>query len=245
MRHLELRRGTRLLALRVHCGLVTGNVNALAALARHVGSEVDRKPERVVQGEDGFAIDQVALPAKRAFEDLHAVFQRFGKAFLLCQQGFLDTLRCSYQFRIGRAHLQHEILHQLVKERPALAQLVAMAQGAANDPAQYVATPVVGRNHAVDDQEAAGANVVRNHLQGRQRQVITAGFTRGSADQALEQVDFIVAVHMLQHRCDALESHAGVNAGLGQARHGAIGLTVELHEHQVPDLDIAIAIGIR
>jgi hypothetical protein len=38
----------------------------------------------------------------------------------------------------------------------------------------------------------------------------------GRRQQAHEQVDLVVAVHMLQHRGQALQAHAGVHAGLGQ-----------------------------
>src|SRR5436309_15020745 len=49
----------------------------------------------------------------------------------------------------------------------------------------------------------------------------------------------------LQHRGDALETHAGVDRGLGQRMHHALVIPVELHEHQVPDLDIAVAVRLR
>src|SRR3569833_1094063 len=37
-------------------------------------------------------------------------------------------------------------------------------------------------------------------------------------------------------------AHAGVDAGLGQRVHGARFVAVELHEHVVPDLDVAVAV---
>jgi hypothetical protein len=61
-------------------------------------------------------------------------------------------------------------------------------------------------------------------------------------DQRLEQVDLVVAVHVLQHRGQPLQAHAGVDAGLGQRRERAGGVALELHEHQVPDLDVAVAV---
>ena len=39
----------------------------------------------------------------------------------------------------------------------------------------------------------------------------------------------------------ALEAHAGVHAGRGQVGARAVQVVVELHEHQVPQLDIAVA----
>ena len=66
--------------------------------------------------------------------------------------------------------------------------------------------------------------------------------SRGGGDQALEQVDFIVGVHALQHGGDAFQAHAGIDTGTRQARHVAGGVALELHEHQVPDLDVAVAV---
>jgi hypothetical protein len=42
---------------------------------------------------------------------------------------------------------------------------------------------------------------------------VGAGFAAGSLDQCLEQVDLVVAVHMLQDGGQALQAHAGVHAG--------------------------------
>jgi hypothetical protein len=55
---------------------------------------------------------------------------------------------------------------------------------------------------------------------------------------------------VLQHRGQAFQAHAGVDAGLGQLVHHVraallVDLTIELHEHVVPDLDVAVAVFIR
>ncbi len=49
-------------------------------------------------------------------------------------------------------------------------------------------------------------------------------------------------MHVLQHRRQALQAHAGVDAGLGQLVHHAVFGAVELHEDVVPDLDVAVAV---
>ncbi len=117
-----------------------------------------------------------------------------------------------------------------------------MAQRAAHDAAQHVAAAFVAGDHAVDDQERAGADVVGDDLQRVVFQVLDAGFARGGGDQVLEQIDFVVGMHALQHGGDAFQAHAGVDTGARQARHVAGGVALELHEHQVPDLDVAIAV---
>src|SRR5512139_206667 len=51
-------------------------------------------------------------------------------------------------------------------------------------------------------------------------------------------------MHALKHRSDALEAHARVHAGFGEGRHRSFVVPVELHEHEVPYLDVAVAFGL-
>jgi len=146
------------------------------------------------------------------------------------------------QFGIGHAHLGHQRRHHLPEEIAAHAEHPAVAQGTADDPAQHVAAALVGRQHAIDDQEGAGADVVGDHAQGFVFDIRCGGQPGRDADQVLEQVDLVVGMLVLQHRGQALQTHAGIHAGRGQRRQRAIGLAVELHEHQVPDFDVAVAI---
>ncbi len=78
------------------------------------------------------------------------------------------------------------------------------------------------------------------------------GAVRGDAtelgrgrDQGLEQVDIVIVVDALQHRGDALEPHAGVDRRPRQRDALAARLLLELHEHEIPDLDEAVAVGVR
>ena len=86
--------------------------------------------------------------------------------------------------------------------------------------------------------------MVGNHFQGRVAQIGTTRFTRSGTNQGLEQVDIVIAMAVLQNRCQTLQAHAGINAGRGQGFDGTIGLHVKLHEHVIPDFDVAVAIGI-
>src|SRR5690606_8888130 len=56
---------------------------------------------------------------------------------------------------------------------------------------------------------------------------------------------FVIGMHVLQHSRNTLQAHAGVHTRLGQRRHGAVGGTLELHEHQIPYFDIAVAVFFR
>ncbi len=126
------------------------------------------------------------------------------------------------EFGIRAAHLRDEIGDELVEERPLAAELVAVADSAPHDPAQHVAAALVAGDHAVDDEERAGADVVRNDLQRIVREIGNVSLARRGLDERLEQIDFVVAVHVLQHGRDPLEAHAGIDARLGQRRHVAL-----------------------
>ena len=135
---------------------------------------------------------------------------------------------------------------QLVEERLLLAELVAVADRAADDPAQHVAAAFVAGNDAVDDQERARADVVGDDLERRVVEVGRVPVSRAAAlISVLEQVDLVVRVHVLQHRGEALEAHAGVDAtAWAAACSSPLVVAVELHEHEVPDLDVAVAVGV-
>ena len=71
---------------------------------------------------------------------------------------------------------------------------------------------------------------------------VGAGQLRNRADQGYEQVDVVIVVLALQHGRDTLEPGAGVDRGLRQRiAHAALEL-LELHEHEIPDLDEAVAV---
>ena len=96
------------------------------------------------------------------------MFERFAEAFFFLLEHLRHALGGGGQLGIGLAHLGDQVGHQAVEERLGLAQLVAVAQRAADDAAQHVAAAFVAGNHAVDDQERAGADVVGEDVYKRQ-----------------------------------------------------------------------------
>ena len=52
-----------------------------------------------------------------------------------------------------------------------------------------------------------------------------------------EHVGVVVAVLALEHGAEALEAHSGIDVLCGEGFEMAVGLALELHEHQVPYLD--------
>ncbi len=74
---------------------------------------------------------------------------------------------------------------------------------------------------------------------------IDAARLGAGADQRAHQIDVVIVVLALQHRGDALEPHAGVDRGARQRDALAAGQRFELHEHEIPDLDEAVAVRLR
>ena len=155
-------------------------------------------------------------PGQGLLQDLHAVIQGLGELLFFGEQGFLHLCLQLHQLRIGIAHLLDQGRHQFVEERTGGAQLITVAYGPANDTAQYIPATFVARQHAVGDQECAGADVIGDDSQRIMFQVGDAEYARRRADQGLEQVNLIIAVHLLHDSGDALQAHAGIHRGLGQ-----------------------------
>jgi hypothetical protein len=149
------------------------------------------------------------------------------------------------ELRIRGSHLSVQGGHQLEEKRVVLSELVAVADCAADDPPQHVAAPLVRGLDAVHDEEGAGADVIRDDAQRRGGAVAASRDVRRRGDQPLEEIDVVVAVHALHDGGDALEAHAGVDGRLRQRRQLPVRRAVVLHEDEVPDLDVAVAILVR
>ena len=250
---LELARRARALLLRGHRRVEAFHVDREAALTPDVRGHVDREAVGVVELERHRAVEMSRVGPERVLEDRHAGLQRLGEALFLLAQRRGDTRFCLREIGIRLAHLRDEVRHEPVEERLLLAELVAVAHGAARDAAQHVAAPFVRGNDAVGDEEAAGADVVRDHAQ-RRRFEIFRSCPRGSPsmrlarrrpDQVLEEIDLVVRVLALEHRREPLDSHARVHRRLRERMHRSRLVAVELHEHEIPDLDVAVAVLVR
>ena len=238
---------------RVRCSSIAASKPArstvAALLAQRVLRQVEREAEGVVEPERHRAGQGLAVAEPGGFlgQQMQAALQHGLEARLLQQQRLDDQRLGAHQFGIGGAHLAHQRRHQPVHHRLARAHHVGVAHGAAHDPAQHVAAALVRRQHAVGDQERRAAQMVGDHAMAdaeRAVRVLPGGLGAGQ-DQRAEDVGVVVVVLALQDGGDALQPHAGVDRGPRQ-RHARAGRAfLELHEHQVPDLDEAVAVRVR
>ena len=72
---------------------------------------------------------------------------------------------------------------------------------------------------------------------------VDAGDLLGRGDQRRKTSMSQTDADALEHREVALEPGAGVDARRRQRHQLAVGLGVELHEHEVPDLDVAVLVA--
>ena len=146
---------------------------------------------------------------------------------------------------ISLTHLLTQWLDDFPEERLVHTELVAVPQGPSNDSPQHIAASLVARQHTIDDQERSRSNVIGDHHQRVVAVVWHIHGFRDGCDQVGKQIDLVIAVHALHHCGNSLEAHSRIDRGLGQRRQLATRRAIELHEHQVPDLDVTVTIVIR
>ena len=88
--------------------------------------------------------------------------------------------------------------------------------------------------------------MVSNDAEGEAPMVAVVGLAGqflDLGDQRTDQVGVVVAVDALYYRGDTLQAHTGIDAGTGQRCQYAVFIPLILHEHQIPDLQPAVAVA--
>ena len=246
---LELPGGPRALALLLHLVVESLGVDRQVLLLGHDRGEVDGKAVGVVQHEGLLAGD----PAVAALdglvgelaEALQTAVEGLEEALLLHPDHALDVLAGLAELAVVIAHPLDHHVGAAVQEGLTEAEVAPVAHGPAQDAAQDVAAAVVARPAAVGHGEGQGTDVVGDHLHAHALLVVAAvgpALAGDPVEDRREQVGAVVAGHPLLQRGQALQAHAGVDALQRQGLHGALGVAIVLDEHQVPDLEVAIAV---
>jgi hypothetical protein len=139
------------------------------------------------------------------------------------------------------------LLHAPVEEGLREAEHLSVARSPAHDPPQDVPAPLVGGEDPLADQEGRGPEVIDNHPQ---RDVVLGGgpvlpaaCPGDKSQQGREEVGVEVVGLPLHHGGQPLQTHPGVDAGVRQGGELPGGVAVVLHEDQVPDLQVAVAVA--
>ena len=195
----------RALSLRRHGLLVALQIKRQATLTRNVVGEVYRKTIGVVELKNDLARNRlIGNTRQRLFKDGHTVIQRASKLILLGLQGTGDGSLLLHQLWVGLSHLRQQFRHQRGKEGLLRAQLVSVADRSANDAPQHVPATLVTGQHTIGDQEGRGSQVIGNHPKRLVFGIRNAQLLRHRSNERGKQIDFIVGVHVLQHRRNAL-----------------------------------------
>ena len=156
------------------------------------------------------------------------------------------------QFGVGVAHNFGNLAGYLVHKGLVDAHERGKTQGAADQAAQHIATPLVAGQHAASHQKGRRAAVVGNNAQGR---IHIVGVGRAEAvahvsersrvlDDFLKQVAVEVGAFALGNGGHAFKAHARIDVGVGQRHARAVGRLVKLREHEVPDFEEAVAVAL-
>ena len=181
-------------------------------------------------------------------DELKPAVERAAEALFLLLGDLLDERAALAQLRVDIAHVVDDAKGTVREERLADAEPVPVANRAAHHPAKHVRAPVLVGEYALGDQERRGAGVVGDDphadvVVGLAPAVAFARNLGGQVDDRSQEVGVVVAQDTLFDDGDPLEAGAGVDRRGGQRIHTAIGVALELHEDQVPELEPAAAVG--
>ena len=205
-----------------------------------------------------------ALGARdRGVEDRRAGREGAAERLLLRVGDLRDPVEAGLELGVGLLHPLERHGQQLGQARVLVAEQAHRAHRAAQHPAQHVAAALVAGRDAVADEHERGAHVVGDdpqpHVVGVARArgvagllaVPLAGHLRGAGDDGVDLVDLVEVVDALEQRGHPLEAHAGVDVALGQRADdvevvlGAHRRELLLHEHEVPELEVAVLVDGR
>ena len=190
-----------------------------------------------------------------AVEQLDTLVEGTQEAVLFLFHHAADEFLLGGQLGISLAHLLHEYGHELVEECTLLAEEgIGVADSTAQNATDDISGLGVAGQLAVSDGEGHGTQVVGNHTHGDVDLLLLVGtltilasrcgeaiFLSGEIlnllDNGLEDIRVVVRVLSLQHAHETLKAHTRINDVHRQWFQAAVGLAVELHEDDVPDLD--------
>ena len=235
-------------------------VDGKPRLGSHLEGEIDREAVGVVQYE-GLAAAQYGLT--RGPGGLRGLVEQSGarrqgavERRLLSNRDPSDPAEVGDQFRVSRAHRVADCGHQVGHDGPFYSEQLGGTDDPAQQPPKHVAAALVARRDAVTDDDRGGAAVVGDDAVADVVGMVTPGVpARGEAghrvDDGAQQIGFIDVVDTLQQAGDPFDAHPGVDVLPRQRAEdlevvfGGTFAALVLHEHEIPDLDVAAFIGDR
>ncbi len=218
--------------------LETSDVDGLPAFSGDHLRQVEGEAIGIVELEGLFSRDHGLIP--QLVEPGEPAFDRLEEALLLRTRHALDVRLFLGQLGIDWPHLGGHGTGERRERRLPTAQQPGVTHGAAQDATQHVPTPFVRRVHAVAQQERHRAGVVGEHAERRPGGPAVVGLAHhldGVRDDRLKAVGVIIGRHALHDGRDAFQPCSGIDGRSREHGAGSVRLLIELHEHQVPDLE--------
>ena len=250
---LDLAGILRAFALLLHGAPESVVVDGQVSFSDDLLRDLERESVGVVQQERDVA-GQHGLAGRRQLveldvEDGRPGVQRLTKAFFFTLRDFADEVVILRQLGIVGSHeIDHGVDH-LGQHQLFDLDDVRVTDRAPHDAPEHVAAIVVRREDTVVDQERGRPRVIgqdaHRHVGTGVRAIRRTRETRRHPEQVLELARVPHRVDVLQHRQDALEARTSVDALLGQGHLRAVGELLELHEHEIPDLDETLGTTMR
>ena len=126
-----------------------------------------------------------------------------------------------------------------------------MSNGAAKDPPKDVAPPLVAGPRPIGDGRGQAPDVIGDDAVGHVHRVLQraavvpcVGVRRDRVEYGRKEIDVVVAVLVLKHADQPLQTHAGVDVLRRKRRERSGGIAIELDEDEVPQLDDARVPGV-
>ncbi len=227
--------------LLVHAAAEVVEVHRPAAFRGDLARQVHGESQRVVE-EEGALARHVAL-VEHVREHVLAALERPQEPLLLATHDRGHEVVLGLEVRVGDAHGRGGGVDECRRDERARTEAVRVPHGAPDDAPEHVPTLLVARDHAVGDEKGHRAGMLGEDAQrdvrfgAGERSVPGAGHRFRGGEERAEDVDVPDRVDPLEHREVALQTGAGVHAGRRQRDQAAVRLGVELHEHEIPDLD--------
>ncbi|CDC63211.1 uncharacterized protein BN660_01846 [Clostridium sp. CAG:448] len=226
-------------------------VNVQSALCRNLPGQVNRETERIIQFESILAADYGFAIRDTTVHDAgkNGKSRIDGRIETLFLQGqHLQNIVVLFRkLRISTPVFTHGNLAQFAEERTVDAEQLSVAAGTADNPAQNIAAPLIGRNYTVANHEHGALDMVGAYTDGNiVFLVFTVGLTGNFTDLVQNTAVGINQehiVHALHHTGKPLQTHTGIDVFLCKFGIVPLPVVIELGEHVVPDLHVTVAVA--
>ena len=188
-------------------------------------------------------------------QQLDAFLKRAQETVFLLLDDLCDELLLLAKLWVGTAHLMHEHGNEFIHECALLVEeCIGIANGTTQDATDDVAGLGVAGQLTVGDGKSNSTQVVCHHADGdvylllginaltigALRECMVVVMVRQAldlADDRREDVGVVVGVLALKQAHKTLKAHACIDDMHLEGFKGTVGLAVELHEYDVPDLN--------